>query len=737
MKEDSERQLNSKEMKEEKSAQLEKQIKQLNNQIFQLQTLIYKKNQTISQIQEEKNYSSIDEYLEIVKLFKFVSDHCRNKNFYYNENDPNKKRIDSDVLVEDISNLLSLLKESFQCLNKTPKKINMLGERTPSGGTSKIMNHEETPAIKNPGVSIDNKLGKILKNNFTFEVPAISMDIEEDSKKRKSLERNELPCIGEDLSPRTPDSSRKKSKQKTIFICSLEQHLSSEKRSYKIERTGENNEIRILENNEKPEIENKKAIYQNLFYKCSKQTIENTSESNVNDSQFEWTYDKNYKSLRTSELDQTESEKRLTCEIDPNQFGLKNSTLMQIESRRFIENGNFEQGSLAFANENNLLSKKECEEVIEENRRLSEDLEKNEGNFQLKIKKKPLENFSFNYNQPSVSKESKTIDESFVNIAKTTQNSKNNIFKENSNGFKNSSFQVDYQSDKDIISQEKFSKSQTQPNSIESNFLNKNENLSINSNNQFFRKKEKKLDIEHINIYPSPKSISTTSHLTLQSTFNYQRKCINSSISVENPMTIWYQPKKKREEIKKKTSIHRDILSKKSMSSILNTSYSILSKQEGTLCSNKISSIPNYQNERKKRKKSKNKRKSTLRTNRSFNGSSIGSETSLYSKYMKIFQKSNLAYKSRKNYNKKIQEIKNKMKPKTPNGFMKPSKYSSRTIRTGFRKLKKYKQKLIGSDYESYRLRNKSSRSFNRDNQKMYSSKYEHYAGQNENYLLN
>ena len=724
MKEDSERQLNSRELQEKEN--WEKEVKQLNNQIFQLQTLIYKKNETIRQIQEEKNYTNIDDYLETIKLFKYVTEYCKEKEFYYEKE--GTTRIESEVLIRDISNLIEILKKSFKCLNKTPQKINMLGERTPSGGNTKII-HKETPAIKNLHDEADFKLPNILKKNFTFEVPEISMELDD---KQHNAKPNELESIKEDVSPKTPESSRKTSKQKTIYICSLEQQLSSDKKSYKIERTGDNQEIVILENNEKPEIENKKAIYQNLFYKCSKQTIENTSESNVNESEFEWTYDKNYKSLRTSELDQTESEK---CEEKMSQkFELKNSTLMQIESRRFIENCQIGRNSLLHVEENNLLSKKDCEEVVEENQTEKEYFGKNEQKFQLKIKKEPIENFSFNYNQPEFSKESK-FDESFVNIAKTTQNSKNNIFKENSNGFKNTSFQTDCPSDKDIVSEENFSRNYQKQMSIESNYLKNSESLKIRSNNQYFLKKKKKYEIENVNIYPPKKPVSKQSELTLESTFNYQRKCINSMFNIESPMTIWYKPK--RAKIRKTLSTQQNIQSKNSLSSILNTSYSISSKLNKLISTNNSQSTNKYHNERKKHKKSKSKSNSRIirqHMNKSFNESSIENETSLYSKYMKIFQKSNLTYQAKTNYRRRIQNLKNKMRIKSPNEILRHGKVSSRAINTGFRKLKEYKRSLINNGYKTYRVRKKSSKV---DGQFMYSSKYDNNVRNNENYILN
>lgn len=426
------------------------EVVRLNSQIFQLQKLIFEKNELIQRIQEEVGYTDLGEYLEVIRLFKQVMAHCKSNGFFYREVDGKKERIDSEQLVAHVDTLIRNLKKGFQCLNKTPQKKSRENtendfESQHSGEFRLNIVHTETPIVKG-GETANVKQKKTLRNNFTFEVPELTNDVDQILEQRNDPKDAKESEKDFEAKESLESPKKRESGTKVIYICSLEQQLSSGKKSYKLELTDNKEKVTLVENDSRPSQERKKELYQNLFYKESKQTDLATSESNIIESQFEWTYDKNCPSLHTSEFE--ESRRELST-IPDNKDGLKHSTLMQIESKRFIEDSQ-QMRSEAFSNFRgmHLLSKPSCEDSIPEVR----SGVKEGGVGQKKPEpgsrgKKPLENFSFNV--PRGSRDWKTIDESFVNIAKTTQNSKNNVFKENVESFITSEYGKDSSLKKD------------------------------------------------------------------------------------------------------------------------------------------------------------------------------------------------------------------------------------------------------------------------------------------------
>ena len=750
MKEDSERQLNTSARDSDQSKKSRRQIEILNNQLLHLQTLIYKKNEIIGRIQQEKNCSNLDDYFEAVRLFNFVIAHCKSKDFYYSGAD-RAGRVDADALVTDIEGLMRKLKDTFQSLNRS---VNLglsrekLSDREPASGRNGDMRgHKDTPAVKDLGAYLDQPPRKMLKQNFTFEVPEPSIGILGSSQDKRGICEGIKNTFEKEVDRpllETPKSSKNQTQQKVIYICSLEQNLSSDKKSYKIERDQNKDKIVLVEDEDKPEMLRKKEFYNRVFYKQSRNTAERLSESNIIGSQFEWTCDKQSKIPRTSELEQSDANDEDPKDSACRQAGLKNSTLMQIESRRFIDNIKGLQTGQDQAERRRLLSKEEYERTdTAKDSRKNED--QTEGGFRLKITKgPPMGNFSFNFNQPQPLRESKTIDESFVNIAKTTQNSKNNVFKENSNGFQSSLIPKGGPFDKKSLSQNSFKEGPHHKPITESELLYKSENLPIRSTGGSCARRALNLDIQQMELYPKFAAQRQRVELHLQSTFTYQRKQISSLLKVDAPSIIWYRPKLPRTR-----NSGSEFVFKPSLSTILNTSQSICSRPESNLRRRRPESIKNLKRARMVRKSKKMKRKSKQckwaregakrghRPSKSFNGCLLESESSLYSKYMRILKKSKQPVRAKPNYKRKLQQLKDKMKPKTTRSFLRPLKYSSRAINRGLRKLKTYKKSLLLGEFERGDTRNRSFVSRRPQEETRFYSKFENNLSNNENFLLN
>ena len=161
---------------------------------------------------------------------------------------------------------------------------------------------------------------KVLRNNFTFEVPDSAACGTEETKgektrsQRESNVRNTEPEIdpfksqkneSEDKNSKSKDGKEKKV-EKVVYICSIEQELSSEKKSYVIE--GKNQEIVIKE---REGAKQKRDIYKQIFWRGSAEKekgnlknlrqicetlesgkIKKNGQSSEIESRFEWTYDK-------------------------------------------------------------------------------------------------------------------------------------------------------------------------------------------------------------------------------------------------------------------------------------------------------------------------------------------------------------------------------------------------------------------------------------------------------------
>ena len=162
---------------------------------------------------------------------------------------------------------------------------------------------------------------KVLRNNFTFEVPDSAACATEETKgektasQRESNVRNTEPQIDPFQSQKNESENKNKNKnsktkndkekaeEKVVYICSIEQELSSEKKSYVVE--GKNQEIVIKE---REGAKQKRDIYKQIFWRGSvekqKGNLKNIGEigesikatkkglSSEIESRFEWTYDK-------------------------------------------------------------------------------------------------------------------------------------------------------------------------------------------------------------------------------------------------------------------------------------------------------------------------------------------------------------------------------------------------------------------------------------------------------------
>lgn len=181
----------------------------------------------------------------------------------------------------------------------------------------------------------------------------------------------------------------------------------------------------------------------------------------------------------------------------------------------------------------------------------------------------------------------------------------------------------------------------------------------------------------------------------LETTFSYQRKQISSLFQVNCPTTIWYQPKKQGhfDEPSMISSRTPHLSSKYSLSTVLNTSNSITSKLESTLGQPCQLDTTLHAQGKKRKKKIKNKKpgRAKVSRTRTMREESISNESSLYSKYLNLFQKPKLGFKRRSgvDYRKKLGELKNKMMRRTPNQSVLARQYSSRNVLGEFRKMRR------------------------------------------------
>ena len=711
-----------------------------------------------------------NDFFESVKVLEYVINFCKLHKFFYIEGTQGKVRIDSQKVLTEVSELLKKIKEGYSSITEMKENFS-LEENLNLVSEQSMLEQSEIEGDSQDDFIVDTKsksfakdlkldLGfhkeKFLKNNFTFEVCNSSRNVTEESKKlltneksKISIEITQNPILKEETIlnqninnniETSKISSTSKDNHKIIYICSIEQDLSSEKKSYKIDnrgKLGEPNEVVVVENKDLSNYNTKNLMYNKLFYKSSERNMPEVIVSNEIESKFEWTYDKYSRSFKSSGgepsdiLDNESGSFSQTTEdkISKKLYDLKRSTLMRIQSNSLyqsLEPSSANQGG-THPKKSSFIVDSITKEFMDQDILTSD---KKGPMLFITKKKEVMDNFSFNFTDPFQSgnpnkakdisteeRDSKLMNNSFVDIAKTTQNSKNNVFKDNSNGFQNSQFTQSY--NQRSIYNRKLSDDIQSEQIIESVLMNQDSfELKIESNYFNLRPKTYKsaiienskrsiLSKSSLEDLDSKKdsykvNMSLTSNLDLQTTLTYERVNPSVNLEIEKPYLILYQPKStrnnrivnqkenykisnmshspnfsrgfhQRKKLKSKLSQRRKVnLGSIDLSKMANRSRLNLS----TLRSSKEYSHNSFNH-------------SQLNLSRNFKQKTPKSAFSLYNKYFRDLKKNKTPPKFFKQTSKISAKSKNRYLNNFQKSFPKYSRVPKMKVESGLRKLRK------------------------------------------------
>ena len=228
-------------------------------------------------------------FRETIKLLEHVLDFSSEHNYFYLSESQDIRQPVPRVMAQ-VRLLLERLESGFECLKEVSSQIsesNILENSSQVNckrdllSSAKEMKRVRTE--KELSISNDFRLdfgfikNDILKKNYTFDVPTTSEDGSAVSKKKGSKKS---------LGTGEP--------KKVIYICSIEQQLSSDKKSYVVDKNrmkGVQNGFIIAEKQEQPEEARKKQLYNNIFIKEK---------------------ERSFKTVESKELDQMEETERET-----------------------------------------------------------------------------------------------------------------------------------------------------------------------------------------------------------------------------------------------------------------------------------------------------------------------------------------------------------------------------------------------------------------------------------------
>lgn len=328
-------------------------------------------------------------FRETIKLLEHVVDFCSEHEFFYKDQLKRERHSTSRILPQ-VQMLLRRLEASFECLKEVAAKTSeskILGNS--SGGkcgldllsSAKQMKRVQTETELN--ISNEFKLNfefikeELLKKNYAFDVPTTSDD---GSGLSKKVESKKSICTGDP--------------KKVIYICSIEQQLSSEKKSYIVDKNrmqSVQNGFIMAEKQEQPEEARKKMLYNNIFVKEK---------------------ERSFKTVESREMDQLEEGSPRTRQTTPAEFADSDPPNKR---RHLAKSGNIFASDETLESGGRRMDREFIETVSKDS--LREDLISHQKN---SIKNydthKILENFSFNFNE----------NKSFVKSSQTEKQNKEN-----------------------------------------------------------------------------------------------------------------------------------------------------------------------------------------------------------------------------------------------------------------------------------------------------------------------
>lgn len=403
-------------------------------------------------------------FLETIKLFEYVLDFSSENNFFYLDSSCENKKSIKDI-IPPLDGLVANLQKGFICFQESFKQVGLQLSREPSEKQSpsaklRSSSKQLKRMQKEDDLSISNEfkldLGFIkedfLHKNYAFDVPNTS---EEGSAVSKNL-----------LSIQSKDSKNIKDKN-VVYICSIEQQLSSDKKSYVQDKNtlGQiKNGFVLMEGKSQPEELKKKQLYNNIFQKQSKNKSITTIESEEIDTYRQKTQDKETKptSIEKTDIENITTEKENVFNKDENPFITQELYISE-------ENNVYKPETLTDHNLIQSVSKNSIkQDLISNSRTSNQDYQSN----------KIMENFSFNFNDQN----------SFLRI-KNNKIDKNLVAnKSNENLFKNQttdslkSISIDESSSIKKEMQPSFNTHQGRIKLVESEILKKSQEFKIEAN---------------------------------------------------------------------------------------------------------------------------------------------------------------------------------------------------------------------------------------------------------------
>jgi hypothetical protein len=642
-------------------------------------------------------------FTETIKLFEYILDYCSENEYFYI--DPSKgDRQKSSILIPQINFLLNNIREGFNCL----KEINetKLESSCFDGSINNLSHTEILSSIKKlkrvqteNDLSISNEfkldLGFIkedfLRKNYTFDVPTTSEDGSAVSKKMKSEE-----------------SKYKDDQKKIVYICSIEQQLSSEKKSYKINKndiTGITNGFVIVEKRDQPQEIQKKLFYNNLFTKDTKEKPFKTIESK-----------------EMNELQENEEAKK-TGGFEVNKLNLFEE---EYNGKKDVSE---KQKDLIFT-----VSKESMKEDI---------ISKPKNDSKVIRNNKILDNFSFNFNE----------NKSFARIKEQSQIDEDNTIKPKSiklNCIQKNLFKNNCESIKSVETEENISFVQSQ---VRNEVMDRSDEIQLVTSEVMKKSETFKIESNYFNIRPvgkivkkkkkKSKMISFENHKKLGSSKRKNLKMFsftkNSIASILTPKLKSAQLSLYDKENKFKKSFKFIKNKKKNPFESDNTNKSLnMSKQ-----SKNLQRILNKSKERIKRVKMSRKvnKFSTSPTNlMNFNKKINKKANTKSSKLFKMRKKSPKAYDLNFRFSHLSNNIKKRARKKTPKNCL--DKNNNTFMKS---KLKTFNKKYINSLKipldQSFKLNRKKSCNLNRKGYDSFvlhvNSKYSNKNLINKNDLIN
>ena len=251
-----------------KSLRKEIQEKEIHLKEYQTQTKTLK-----NLIKFRPNWSN--NFEESIRLVEHVLDYCSENNYFYTDSSQSERK-EASQMVPQINLLLQNLQDGFKCLreiNNSAKDKRSYEGSLDNSHMELLSSMKKLKRVQTENdLSISNEfkldLGFIkedfLRKNYTFDIPTTSDDGSAVSRKMKSKR------------------SSKEDNKKMVYICSIEQQLSSEEKSYKLDKNQIDNITKgflIVEKRDHPEEIKKKKLYNNLFIKDTKPKSFKTIES--------------------------------------------------------------------------------------------------------------------------------------------------------------------------------------------------------------------------------------------------------------------------------------------------------------------------------------------------------------------------------------------------------------------------------------------------------------------------